>query len=69
MFKLLDDLKEYNPTRLDKIKSREETLNDAEELYKNRSNAIKALKTEFFHLTMDFKKKSQIYLTKYYQIG
>ena len=26
MFKLLDDLKDYNPTRLDKIKSRQETL-------------------------------------------
>ena len=31
MFKLRDDLKEYNPTRLDKIKSREETLNDGRE--------------------------------------
>ena len=26
MFKLLDDLKEYNPTRSDKVKTREETL-------------------------------------------
>ena len=42
MFKLLDDLKEYNPTRLYKIKSRERTLNDREKLYKNRSNVIKA---------------------------
>ena len=38
MFTLLDDLKKYNPTRLDKTKSREETLNDAEKLYNNRSN-------------------------------
>ena len=28
LFELLGDLKEYNPTELDKIKSREETLND-----------------------------------------
>ena len=38
MFTLLDDLKKYNPTRLDKTKSREETLNDEEKLYNNRSN-------------------------------
>ena len=30
MFELLNNLKEYNPKKLDKIKSREETLNDAE---------------------------------------
>ena len=68
MFELLNDLKGYNPTRLDKIKPEEETLNDAEKLYKNRSNVITHLKIEFFRLTMDFKKKSQICLTKHYQI-
>ena len=40
MFELLNNLKDYNPTKLDKIKSKEETLNDAEKLYKNRSNVI-----------------------------
>ena len=30
---------------------------------------LRHLKTEFFCLTMDFKKKSQIRLTKHYQIG
>ena len=69
MFELLNDLKGYNPTKLDKIKPEEETLNDAEKLYKNRSNVITHLKIEFFRLTMDFKKKSQICLTKHYQIG
>ena len=65
MFELLGYSKEYNPTKLDKVKSREEALNDAEKLYKDRNCVIK----EFFHLTMDFKKKSQICLTKHYQIG
>ena len=48
MFELLDYLKEYNPTKLDKIKSREETLNDAEKLYKNRSSVIKAFENGVF---------------------
>ena len=32
MFELVYYLKEYNPTKLDKIKSREQTLSDAEKL-------------------------------------
>ena len=48
MFELLDYLKEYNPTKLDKIKSREETLNDAEKLYKNRSSVIKTFANGVF---------------------
>ena len=42
MLRLLNNLKDYKPTNLDKIKSKEETLNDAENLYKNRSSDIKA---------------------------
>ena len=57
MFKLLDDLKEYNPTRLDKIKSREETLNDGEQLYKNKSNVIMAFKNEVFPFNYRFHKE------------
>ena len=57
MFKLLDDLKEYNPTRLDKIKSREETLNDAEKLFNNRSNVIKASENKVFPLNYGFQKE------------
>ena len=57
MFKLLDDLKEYNPTRLDKIKSREETLNDVEKLYKNRSNVIKAFENGVFPFSYGFQKE------------
>ena len=53
MFELLDYLKEYNPTKLDKIKSREETLNDAEKLYKNRSSVIKAFENGVFPVMSD----------------
>ena len=56
MFKLSDDLKEYNPTRLDKIKSREETLNDAEKLYNNRSRVIKVFENRVFPFNYGFKK-------------
>ena len=57
MFELLDYLKEYNPTKLDKIKSREETLNDAEKLYKNRSNVIKAFLNRVFPFNYGFQKE------------
>ena len=48
IFELLDYLKEYNLTKLDKIKSREETLNDAEKLYNNRSSVIKTFENGVF---------------------
>ena len=57
MFELLDYLKEYNPTKLDKIKSREETLNDAEKLYKNGSNVIKASENGAFPFNYGFQKE------------
>ena len=69
MCELLNDLKEYNPTKLHKIKSREETLNDAEKLYKNRYNVIKAFENRVFPFNCGFLKKIQICLTKHYQIG
>ena len=69
MCELLNDLKEYNPTKLHKIKSREETLNDAEKLYKNRYNDIKAFENRVFPFNYGFFKKSQICLIKHYQIG
>ena len=51
------------------MKSREETLINAKNLCNNRNNVIMALKTEFLPLKIDFKKTSQIYLMKHYQIG
>ena len=36
MFKQLKDQEGYNPTNLDKINSKKETLISAEELHKNR---------------------------------
>ena len=56
MLELLNDLKDYNPTRLDKIRSKEETLNDAEKLYKSRSNVIKAFENRVFPFNYGFQK-------------
>ena len=53
----MDDFKEYNPTRLEKIKSREETLNDAEKLCNNRSNVIKASENGIFPFNYRFQKE------------
>ena len=41
MFKLLDYLREYDPTNLDKIKPREKTINNVRKLHNNRNNDIK----------------------------
>ena len=57
MFKLLNNLKEYNPTKLDKIKSREETLNDAEKLYND--NVIKGFENGVFLFNYGFQKKKK----------
>ena len=57
MFKLLNNLKEYNPTKLDKIKSREETLNDAEKLYND--NVIKGFENGVFLFNYGFQKKKR----------
>ena len=57
MLELLDDLKEYNRTKLDKIKSIKETLNDAEKLYKNRSIVIKGFENGVFSFNYGFQKK------------
>ena len=59
MCELLNDLKEYNPTKLHKIKSREETLNDAEKLYKNSYNVIKAFENRVFPFNYGFQKKAK----------
>ena len=59
MFELLNDLKEYNATKLHKIKSREETLNDAEKLYKNSYNVIKAFENRVFPFNYGFQKKAK----------
>ena len=69
MFTLLNKLRNYKPTNLDKRKERKETLTNAEMLYNSRNNVIKAFEDNFFHLKMDFKKKSQMCLMKHYHIG
>ena len=58
MFELLDYLKEYNATKSDRIKSREETLNGAEKLYNNRSSVIKAFKNGVFPFNYGFQKEN-----------
>ena len=50
MFGLLNDLKEYEPKNLKKIKSKEEALTSAEKLYNNRDNVIKAFENGVFLL-------------------
>ena len=50
-------MKDYNPTNPDKIKSKGETLIDAEKLYKNRINVIKAFENEVFPFSYGFQKK------------
>ena len=70
MLKLLNGLKDYNPTNPDKIKYKEETLINGKKLYKNRNNVIKAFEEGVFPFKDGFKKKkSQICLIKHYQIG
>ena len=60
MFELLDYLKEYNPKKLDKVKSRERTLNDAEKLYKSRSSVIKAFENEVFPFNCGLQKEKPV---------
>ena len=48
MLALLDNLKKYNPTNLDKMKSREETLINAERLHNSRNKVIKAFENGAF---------------------
>ena len=57
MFGLLNDLKDYNPTKLDKIKDKDETLNDAVKLHSNRNNVIKAFENGVFLPNYEFKKE------------
>ena len=60
---------EYNPRNLDKIKSQEEALINAENLYNNRNNAIKAFEDGVFPFNNGLLKMSQICPIKHYQIG
>ena len=57
MFELLDYLEEYNPKKLDEIKSREETLNDVENLYKIKSSVIKAFENGVLPFNYRFQKE------------
>ena len=57
MFILLNDSKENNPTNTKKIKSEKETLINAEKLYNNRDNVIKAFENGVFPFKDGFQKK------------
>ena len=57
MFKQLKDLEKYNPKNPDKISSRKETLINAEKLYNNRNNVIKAFENGVFPFKDGFRKK------------
>ena len=59
MFKQLEDPEEYNPTNLDKINSRKETLINAEELNNNRYNVNKTFEDRIFLLKDGFYQKEE----------
>ena len=59
MLSLLNDLKKYNSKNSGKIKSREQTLINAERLHNNRNNIIKAFEDRFFAFIDGFKKKTR----------
>ena len=59
MFKQLEDPEEYNPTNLDKINSRKETLINAEELNNNRYNVNKTFEDRIFPLKDGFYQKEE----------
>ena len=59
MLKQPEDLEEHNPTNLDRINSRKETLINAEELYNNRENVIKAFKNAVFPFKDWFYQKEE----------
>ena len=69
MASLLNNLKNCDQKNSDKIKSRKETIINAERLYNNRNNVIKVFENGVFPLTLDFKKKSQARLIKHFQTG
>ena len=50
-------LKSLNQTNLNKIKCKEEGLTNAEKLYNNRNNVIKAFENGFFLFSDGFQKK------------
>ena len=56
MLGLLNDLKKYDPKKLDKIKSRQEALINAEKLHNNRNKVIKTFEDGFFPFKDRFQK-------------
>ena len=50
MLSLLNDLKEYDLKKSEKIKSREEKLINAERLHNSRNNIIKVFEDGFFSI-------------------
>ena len=60
MFKQLKDLEGWNPTNLEKINSRKQTLTNAEEFQNSRENLIKAFENGFFPFKDGFYQKKRI---------
>ena len=57
MFTLLNKLRNYKPTNLDKRREGKETLNNAEMLYNSSNNVIKAFEDNFFSFKDGFQKE------------
>ena len=56
MLGLLNDLKQYELKHLNKVKSKKETLTNAEKLYNNRNTVIKAFENGVFWFSDGFQK-------------
>ena len=56
---LLNKLRKYNPTKLKKIKAKEETLSTAKKLFNNRQEVIDAFKTGIFPYIDRFQIKEE----------
>ena len=60
MLGLMNDLKKYEPRYSNKIKSTEEAPTNAEKVYNNRNNVIKAFENEVFPFRDGFQKKKRV---------
>ena len=56
---LLNKLKNYNPTSLENIKAKEETLSTAEKFLSNKQEVINAFKTGIFSYIDGFQTKKE----------
>ena len=59
MLRQLNDLNEYDPTNINKIKSKKETLINAGKLYNNKNNVNAAFENGAFPFKDGFQKRAR----------